>query len=83
MQVEEIALLSTALIRWDGSRIVYPNAKMSTDMLINITRSGNKGDTYRVRQMQAVHDSLAVKILQRLRMHALMLHPGQWLVLVI
>ena len=49
MQVEEIALLSTALIRWDGSRIVYPNAKMSTDMLINITRSGNKGDTMRVR----------------------------------
>ena len=47
-QVEEIALLSTALVRWDGSRIMYPNVKMSTDMLINITRSGNKGDTFRV-----------------------------------
>ena len=46
--MEEIALLSTALVRWDGSRIMYPNVKMSTDMLVNITRSGNKGDTFRV-----------------------------------
>ena len=48
-QVEEIALLATSLVRWDGCRIMYPNSKMSTDQLINITRSGPKGDTFRVR----------------------------------
>ena len=42
LQVEEIALLNTTLIRWDGSRVLYPNYKMNTDMITNITRSNNK-----------------------------------------
>ena len=47
-QVEEIALLNTTLIKWDGSRVLYPNYKMNTDMIINITRSNNKGEVFSV-----------------------------------
>lgn len=45
-QVEEIALLNTTLIKWDGSRVLYPNYKMNTDMIVNITRSNNKGELF-------------------------------------
>ena len=47
-QVEEIALLNTTLIKWDGSRVLYPNYKMNTDMITNITRSNNKGEVFSV-----------------------------------
>ena len=45
-QVEEIALLNTTLIKWDGSRVLYPNYKMNTDMIVNINRSNNKGELF-------------------------------------
>ena len=48
VQVEEIALLNTTLIKWDGSRVLYPNYKMNTDMITNITRSNNKGEVFSV-----------------------------------
>lgn len=48
VQVEEIALLNTTLIKWDGSRVLYPNYKMNTDMITNITRSYNKGEIFAV-----------------------------------
>ncbi|KAA6420817.1 MAG: small conductance mechanosensitive ion channel family [Trebouxia sp. A1-2] len=47
-KVEEIALLNTTLIKWDGSRVLYPNYKMNTDMITNITRSNNKGEVFSV-----------------------------------
>ena len=34
--------MNTTLIKWDGSRVLYPNYKMNTDMITNITRSNNK-----------------------------------------
>jgi small-conductance mechanosensitive channel len=46
--VEEITLLNTVLIKWDGSRIVCPNSKLSADTLINVTRSQAKGETFKV-----------------------------------
>ena len=46
--MEEIALLNTTLIKWDGSRVLYPNYKMNTDMITNITRSNNKGEVFSV-----------------------------------
>lgn len=44
--MEEIALLNTTLIKWDGSHVLYPNYKMNTDMIVNITRSNNKGELF-------------------------------------
>jgi len=48
MQVEEITLMNTIFIKWDGSRILCPNAKLSVDMLTNVTRSQKKGETFKV-----------------------------------
>lgn len=38
--MEEIALLNTTLVRSDGRRVWYPNAKLVLDPLVNISRSG-------------------------------------------
>ncbi|KAK9829569.1 hypothetical protein WJX72_006541 [[Myrmecia] bisecta] len=46
--VEEIALLNTTLLRWDGARILYPNSKLNSDQLINVSRSANKGEVFKV-----------------------------------
>ena len=48
LQVEKIALLNTTLIKWDGSCVLYPNAKMATDMVLNINRSEKKGEVFSV-----------------------------------
>ncbi len=48
LQVEKIALLNTTLMKWDGSCVLYPNAKMDTDMVLNINRSENKGEVFSV-----------------------------------
>ena len=48
MQVEEITLMNTIFIKWDGSRILCPNAKLSIDMLTNVTRSQKKGESFKV-----------------------------------
>ena len=46
--MEKIALLNTTLIKWDGSCVLYPNAKMATDMVLNINRSDKKGEVFSV-----------------------------------
>ena len=48
LQVEKIALLNTTLMKWDGSCVLYPNAKMATDMVLNINRSDKKGEVFSV-----------------------------------
>lgn len=48
MQIEEISLLNTTFIKWDGARITYPNQKLLAELLVNVTHSGNKGDTFKV-----------------------------------
>lgn len=55
-QVEEIALNMTVLKRWDGSRIWYPNSMINTVPILNITRSENKWEFFKV----AFFTSLAV-----------------------
>ena len=47
-QVEEIALLKTVLVRWDGARIYYPNNKLNTELLLNLSRSANKSESLKV-----------------------------------
>jgi len=46
--VEEIALLNTVLVRWDGARLYCPNSRLSTDQLTNLSRSGKKGEVLKV-----------------------------------
>ena len=48
VQVEEITLMNTIFIRWDGHRILCPNSKLSADLFTNVTRSQKKGESYRV-----------------------------------
>lgn len=40
--------MNTIFIKWEGSRILCPNAKLSIDMLTNVTRSQKKGETFKV-----------------------------------
>ena len=47
-QVDEITLLNTVLIKWDGVRIICPNNKLSMDLLMNVTRSQKKGEVFKV-----------------------------------
>ena len=47
-RVEEIALLNTVLVRWDGARIWSPNTQLSTAQLVNLSRSANKGESLKV-----------------------------------
>ena len=47
-QIDEITLLNTVLIKWDGTRIICPNNKLSMDLLINVTRSQKKGEVFKV-----------------------------------
>ena len=48
MQVEEIALLNTTLMRPDGGRFLYPNIVMSTLGVVNIARSGPHNEAFSV-----------------------------------
>ena len=48
LQVEEIALLNTTLLRWDGARIWQPNARLAGDALLNLSRSENKSEAIKV-----------------------------------
>lgn len=47
-QVEEIALNMTILKRWDGGRIWYPNSMINTVPILNVTRSENKWEFFKV-----------------------------------
>ena len=48
MQVEEIALLNTTLMRPDGGRFLFPNIVMSTLGVVNIARSGPHNEAFSV-----------------------------------
>lgn len=50
-QVEEIMLLNTTVQRWDGARCYYPNVMLNANPLINLTRSENKGDVVKARDL--------------------------------
>lgn len=47
--MDEIALLNTVLVRWDGARLYCPNARLSADHLVNLSRSSKKGEALKVR----------------------------------
>lgn len=47
-QVEEIALLSTTLLRADGARLCWPNPKLAAEGLLNLSRSENRREAIRV-----------------------------------
>lgn len=59
--------MNTIFIKWDGSRILCPNAKLSVDMLTNVTRSQKKGETFKVGD--SMYTSAVVS------MHADSIHP--------
>ena len=46
--MEEIRLLSTILVRWDGIKIYYPNFKLSNEAVMNVTRSANRWESFKV-----------------------------------
>lgn len=48
MQVVEISLQCTLFQRWDGIRITYPNAKLSTEPILNVSRSANRWEGFKV-----------------------------------
>lgn len=48
LQVDEIALQTTTFVKWDGSRIVFPNSYLFANMLTNMTRSSDKAETFKV-----------------------------------
>lgn len=47
--MEEIALLNTVLVRGDGTRLYYSNAKLSADSLANLSRSNTHTESFKVR----------------------------------
>ena len=69
-QVEEIALLNTTLIKWDGSRVLYPNYKMNTDMIVNVTRSNNKGELFTVNVDLGTSLSVFEEIEKLIKLHS-------------
>lgn len=48
LQVVEISLQCTLFQRWDGIRIYYPNAKLSSEAILNVTRSANRWEGFKV-----------------------------------
>lgn len=51
-QVVEISLQCTLFQRWDGIRIYYPNARMSTEPILNVSRSANRWEGFKVDQLR-------------------------------
>lgn len=47
-KVEEIALLNTIFVRWDGIKIWYPNVKLSSEAVMNVARSNNRWEGFKV-----------------------------------
>ena len=47
-RVEEISLLTTVMVRMDGSRVWVPNGRLSSDALLNISRSEKKCESIRL-----------------------------------
>ncbi|KAK9844135.1 hypothetical protein WJX81_005562 [Elliptochloris bilobata] len=46
-QVESIALQATTLLRWDGVKIWYPNAKLLLEPVMNVARSNNRWEGFK------------------------------------
>lgn len=47
-QVMEISLQCTLFQRWDGIRIYYPNARLSGEPILNVSRSANRWEGFKV-----------------------------------
>lgn len=47
----EISLQCTLFQRWDGIRIYYPNARLSTEPILNVSRSANRWEGFKVSQL--------------------------------
>lgn len=50
-QVEEIALNNTVLKRTDGCRVWYPNSMMNVQPVLNVSRSDNRWEFFKVREL--------------------------------
>ena len=48
VQVEEIALQHTTLLRWDGVKIWYPNARLCLEPIMNVARSSKRWEAFKV-----------------------------------
>ena len=48
VQVEEIMLLNTTVRRWDGVRCYYPTAMLNAAPLLNLSRSENHVEAFKV-----------------------------------
>jgi len=47
-KVEEMMLLNTKVKRWDGACVYFPNSVLDTNPLINLSRSDNKWEFFKV-----------------------------------
>ena len=47
--MEEIALNNTVLKRSDGCRVWYPNSMMNVQPVLNVSRSDNRWEFFKVR----------------------------------
>jgi hypothetical protein len=45
LQVEEIALMTTTMVRGDGRRVVFPNVKLTNEPIVNVSRSETLWDS--------------------------------------
>jgi small-conductance mechanosensitive channel len=48
VQVEEIALQNVLLRRADGIRLFYPISKLCLEPVMNVSRSGNRWEGFKV-----------------------------------
>lgn len=49
--MEEIALNNTVLKRSDGCRVWYPNSMMNVQPVLNVSRSDNRWEFFKVRSV--------------------------------
>ena len=77
-RVEEVALLTTTLVRLgDGARVTWPNIKLAEGPLANLTRSGGKGDSVRF-LVDAPHARTVVAAAKRGAAAAVAASPGDY-----
>ena len=50
-----LLLQNTILRRWDGTRIWFPNLKLQTTPLLNLSRSDSKVEIFKVSNLIASH----------------------------
>eukprot|EP00891_Asterochloris_glomerata_P004863 jgi/Astpho2/4863/Aster-05797 len=83
--VEEISLSTTVMRRSDGARLWYPNAKLSQNAVINISRSENKSERFKVSnivpQLFLVDHTTPASVLEAISKaveHHYQQHPGEF-----